>query len=167
VPIDFQHERVGDVLARRGHDPRRRTCFIWEGVTMYLPAAASVTATLEFVGAQASGSTIVFDYVHQRAIDMIAAIDMNKIPEAARPAVQRFLDLLAGEPWIFGLPDNGEREYLGRFGLEAGDPLPVGGPESVRRYLTRSDGTIVGGQMPTERGAGQGPMYYLIEATVR
>jgi methyltransferase (TIGR00027 family) len=166
VPIDFQHERVGDVLARRGHDPRRRTCFIWEGVTMYLPAA-SVTATLEFVGAQASGSTIVFDYVHQRAIDMIAAIDMNKIPEAARPAVQRFLDLLAGEPWIFGLPDNGEREYLGRFGLEAGDPLPIGGPESVRRYLTRSDGTLVGGQMPTERGAGQGPMYYLIEATVR
>ena len=56
VPIDFQHDNLGEVLARHGHDPACRTCFIWEGVTMYLPAAA-VRATLEFVGPHASGST--------------------------------------------------------------------------------------------------------------
>jgi methyltransferase (TIGR00027 family) len=164
VPIDFQREPLAGVLARHGHDPLRRTCFVWEGVTMYLPADA-VAATLAFVGRQAAGSSIVFDYVHRRAIDMIAKIDIAQIPEAARPAVQRFLDLLAGEPWIFGLPDGGEREYLAGFGLAGGEPLPIGGPESVRRYLTRSDGTTIGGP-PPERGPNQGLMYQLVEATV-
>jgi methyltransferase (TIGR00027 family) len=166
VPVDFEHEHLAEVLARHGHDPIRRTCFIWEGVTMYLPAEA-VRATLEFVGAHASGSTIVFDYVYRRAIDMIAKIDLDKIPAAARPAVKRFLDLLAGEPWIFGLPDNAEKEYLGRFGLEAGDALPIGGAESVRRYLTRADGTTIGGMRAPEQGATQAAAYQLIEATVK
>ena len=165
VPIDFQHESLAGVLARYGHDPARRTCFIWEGVTMYLPAEA-VRATLEFVGAHASGSTIVFDHVHQRAIDMIAKIDLDKVPAAARPAVQRFLDLVKDEPWIFGLPDNAEREYLGGFGLEAGDVLPIGGAESVKRYLTYPDGTTVGGMRAPE-GQGPGVVYQLIEATVK
>lgn len=133
---------------------------------MYLPAEA-VRATLEFVGAHASGSTIVFDYVYQRAIDMISKIDLDKIPAAARPAVQRFLDLVAGEPWIFGLPDNAEREYLGRFGLDAGEVLPIGGAESVRRYLTRADGTTVGGMRVSDQGPNQAAVYQLIEATVR
>jgi methyltransferase (TIGR00027 family) len=167
VPIDFQHERLADVLARHGHDPNRRTCFIWEGVTMYLPAD-TVRATLEFVGAHATGSTIVFDYVYQRAIDMIARIDLDKIPPAVRPAVQRFLNLVADEPWIFGLPDNAEHEYLRRFGLEAGDALPIGGAESVSRYLTRADGTTVGGMRAADQGGpNQAAVYQLIEATVR
>jgi methyltransferase (TIGR00027 family) len=167
VPIDFQHERLADVLARHGHDPNRRTCFIWEGVTMYLPAD-TVRATLEFVGAHATGSTIVFDYVYQRAIDMIARIDLDKIPPAVRPAVQRFLNLVADEPWIFGLPDNAEHEYLRRFGLEAGDALPIGGAESVSRYLTRADGTTVGGMRAAEQGGpNQAAVYQLIEAAVR
>jgi len=84
-----------------------------------------------------------------------------------RPAVKRFLDLVADEPWIFGLPDNAEREYLGGFGLEAGDALPIGGAESVKRYLTRSDGTTVGGMRAPEPGSNQGVVYQLIEATVK
>lgn len=35
APIDFDHERLEDVLPRLGYDSGRRTFFILEGVTMY------------------------------------------------------------------------------------------------------------------------------------
>jgi methyltransferase (TIGR00027 family) len=50
VPVDFRHDPVGDVLARAGHDSSKRTFFVWEGVTMYLPEEA-VEATLRWVAA--------------------------------------------------------------------------------------------------------------------
>ena len=50
-------------------------------------------------------------------IDMIARIDMANIPAAQKPFVQRFLDLTKNEPWVFGLPIGGEREFLRELGL--------------------------------------------------
>ncbi len=165
VPIDFQHESLLEVLARHGHDPASKTFFIWEGVTMYLPVDA-VRSTLRFVAAHAPGSTIVFDYISQGYVDMIARIDMDKVPEAARPFVQRFLNLTRDEPWIFGLPDNAERDFLGEFGLDVVEILPTSGAEAVKRYLTRPDGTRVGNVPLPEPGAASPVIYHLMEAAV-
>jgi methyltransferase (TIGR00027 family) len=139
VPVDFRHDQLGDVLTAAGYDSSRKTFFIWEGVTMYLPEAA-VEETLRWVAAQAAGSTIIFDFVGAMVIQFMANIPWDKLPEAARKPIERLQRLEAGEPWIFGFP-NEEREYLKKLGLELRELLPVGGPESMKRYLTRSDGT--------------------------
>ncbi len=140
VPVDFRHDKLGDVLAAAGYDSTQRTFFIWEGVTMYLPEAA-VEETLRWVASQAPGSTIVFDFVGAMVIKFMTTVDLNVLPEAAKRAISRLRELIAGEPWIFGIPDTGEREFLGKLGLELRESLPLGGPESLKRYLTRSDGT--------------------------
>jgi hypothetical protein len=77
-------------------------------------------------------------------IEMLAGIDVNNVPAAARPFLQRFLDLIKDEPWVFGIPLGGEAAFLGEFGLAVRDVLTIGGPESVARYLTKADGTQVG-----------------------
>ena len=145
VAIDFQHEDLGEVLRRHGYDPRKRTFFILEGVTMYLPEDA-VRATFRFVAGHPPGSVIVFDYVYRAMIEAIARIDLATAPPVAKAFLERFLKLTKDEPWIFGLPMGGEREFLSEFGLELREALMIGGEESVRRYLTRADGTQVGAQ---------------------
>jgi methyltransferase (TIGR00027 family) len=145
VSIDFQHEDLPDVLKRHGYDPAQRTFFILEGVTMYLPEEAA-RATFRFVGAHPPGSGIVFDFVYRAMIDMLARIDMANIPDVQKPFVQRFLDLIKDEPWVFGLPVRGEREFLREFGLELREAFAIGGEESIKRYVTKSDGTPVGAQ---------------------
>ena len=143
VPVDFQNDDWRSALTRHGYDPRLRTFFILEGVTMYVPAAAAHD-TFAFVGTHPPGSRIVFDFVYQDAVDAIARIDVGTLPEAVRPATQRFLDLIKDEPWVFGLPFSGEHEFLRGFGLELRGLLTVGGEESIRRYAMRTDGTAVG-----------------------
>jgi methyltransferase (TIGR00027 family) len=139
VPVDFRHDKLGDVLKAAGYDSGQRTFFIWEGVTMYLPEAA-VEETLRWVAAQAPGSTIIFDFVGAMVIQFMANIPWDKLPEVAKKGVERLQRLEAGEPWIFGLPED-EKEFLRKLGLELRELLPIGGQESMKRYLTRSDGT--------------------------
>ena len=143
VPMDFQKADLAAVLARHGHDSSRRTFFILEGVTMYVPEEV-LRSTFQFVAAHPPGSVIVFDFVYRAMIDMLERLDPATVPEASKPFVQRFLDLIRDEPWVFGLPVDGEREFLAACGLELREVLTVGGPESLARYLTRADGTRVG-----------------------
>jgi methyltransferase (TIGR00027 family) len=154
VAIDFEHEDLGDVLTRHGYDARKRTFFILEGVTMYLPESAA-RATFRFVAEHPPGSVIVFDYVYRAMIEAIARIDLATAPPMAKAFLERFLKLTKDEPWIFGLPMGGEREFLGELGLELREALMIGGEESIRRYLTRSDGTQVGAQALAEAVAQQ------------
>lgn len=166
VGIDFRYDKLGDVLAAAGYDSSKKTFFIWEGVTMYLPEAA-VEETLRWVSRQAPGSTVVFDFVGAVLIQFMATADLSKLPEAVRKAFERFRGLTSGEPWIFGLPDTKEREFLAKVGLELQAILPIGGEESMKRYLTRSDGTPYIPVPPTRQ---QSPVqragYCLAEAVV-
>ena len=79
---------------------------------MYLPEAA-VRDTLRFVASHPPGSGIVFDFVYRAMIEMIARIDMADVPAAARPFVQRFIDLTRDEPWVFGIPVEASALFLG------------------------------------------------------
>jgi methyltransferase (TIGR00027 family) len=69
VPIDFEHEDLGEALRERGYASAARTLFLWEGVTYYLPEGA-VKAVLSLVASQSGpGSSIVFDYVTRAFVD--------------------------------------------------------------------------------------------------
>jgi methyltransferase (TIGR00027 family) len=149
VAVDFQHEDLLHVLPRHGYDPAQQTFFILEGVTMYLPEEA-VRDTLRFVASHPPGSGIVFDFVYRAMIDMIAQIDMANVPKAAKPFVERFLKLTRDEPWVFGLPVEGEREFLGELGLDLREAFTIGSEESLKKYLTKADGSQVGAQAMAE-----------------
>lgn len=166
VAIDFEHEDLPDVLPRHGYDLSQRTFFIMEGVTMYL-AEEALRNTLRFVAAHPAGSGIVFDFVYRPLVDMVARMDPANVPPAARPFLQRFQDLISNEPWRFGFPVDGERAYLEELGFELREALMIGGEESAKRYLTKADGTEVGGQAIAEamaraaqqsRAAGRPPL---------
>ena len=166
VPVDFRHDKLGHALNAAGYDSSRKTFFIWEGVTMYLPEVA-VEETLGWVAAQAPGSIIIFDFLGAMLVKFMATADLSKFPEAAQKAFERLRRLTSGEPWIFGLPDTGEREFLAKQGLELLQLLPVGGPESMKRYLTRSDGTpYIPVPPPQQQAQSQRGGYCLAEAFV-
>jgi methyltransferase (TIGR00027 family) len=170
VPIDFRSDSLGGTLEAAGYDSSQATFFIWEGVTMYLPETA-IAETLRWVGSQAPGSTIIFDFIYRATLDFLAAIPtFENLPEQAKQAIARVQKLEAGEPWIFGIPNGGEKEFLEKFGLTVRELLPVGGEESRKRYLMRSDGSFYVPLPPgMERppvGAAANVSYCLVEAAV-
>jgi methyltransferase (TIGR00027 family) len=62
IPIDFERESIDAALDRAGHDRTRPTCWIWEGVVMYLTHDA-MRATLSSIAARsAAASTLIVNY---------------------------------------------------------------------------------------------------------
>jgi methyltransferase (TIGR00027 family) len=131
VPIDFNREALVDRLPAAGYDARRRTLFLWEGVSFYVTAQA-VDAVLALVAGATPGSAVVFDYLHRGALE--GARDFygaRSIPYfAAR-----------GEPFIFGLDAARLAEFVAARGLELIAQLEA--DELERRYLTSSAGKRV------------------------
>src|SRR5262245_41741887 len=63
APIDFNTQKLGDVLLPLGYDPKRRTFFLLEGVVMYVVEPGNVS-TFDFIRANSGpGSVVVYDYV--------------------------------------------------------------------------------------------------------
>lgn len=62
VPINFNTDSLEAALTKAGYDKNKKTLFIWEGVTFYLPAK-SVENTLSFIINNAPiGSELCFDF---------------------------------------------------------------------------------------------------------
>lgn len=161
-PIDFTKERLGDVLTQAGYHRDERTFFIWEGVSYYLPGEV-VLGTLRYVAAEsAPGSAIVADFIAKSLIDKLGRQIDPAEPAMIRGALvqaKRMAEL--GEPWLFGIPDGKEREYLSGAGLQLTELLPLSGADALRRYRTRKDGSVVGNAPASNYSPG-----FLLEAAV-
>lgn len=121
VAVDFLLDSVADRLAEAGWDPGAPTCFLWEGVTNYLTEAA-VEAMLAWIGGAATGSTLVFTYVHGGLLDGTITFDGgDRIMSNVRTL---------GEPWTFGLHPGEAGPLLARFGLTLREDL---GADDYRR----------------------------------
>src|SRR5438128_7077471 len=72
VPLDFGQQAIDRALNASGFDRSARAVYIWEGVTNYLTEAA-VDATLRHFATAASGSRLLFTYVHRGLLDGSAA----------------------------------------------------------------------------------------------
>ncbi len=70
VSMDFERESLGMVLERAGHDKSSPTCWIWEGVVMYLNRGAVRVTLAGIAGRSAPGSTLIVNYhtVHRRLL---------------------------------------------------------------------------------------------------
>jgi len=135
VEIDFQKDKLADLLHRAGYQSGAQTFFVWEGVCVYLKEEA-VRETLRFVAAEsARGSSLVLDYACRATIDAL-----NRSPSHS----QHRFSTHWGEPWIFGVPDNREQEFFRECGLELRESMSVVRGREQQRYLTRADGTRLG-----------------------
>jgi methyltransferase (TIGR00027 family) len=125
VGIDFNTQKLGDVLESAGFQTARKTLFIWEGVTQYITAEA-VNDTLEFVSrAAGAGSEIVFTYIRQGIID---GSDRSKTDQRIVSFASK-----AGSPWIFGIDPAELEQFLAVRGLDLVED--VGAAEYRERYL--------------------------------
>ncbi|HKW46063.1 MAG TPA: SAM-dependent methyltransferase [Gemmatimonadaceae bacterium] len=70
VSMDFERESLDTVLERAGHDRSQPTCWIWEGVVMYLTHEAMRATLVSVAERSAPGSTLIVNYhtVHRRFI---------------------------------------------------------------------------------------------------
>jgi methyltransferase (TIGR00027 family) len=68
VPTDFELESLAAALDRAGHDRSSPTCWIWEGVVMYLTREAMRATLGGIAGRSAPGSTLIVNYhtAHRR-----------------------------------------------------------------------------------------------------
>jgi methyltransferase (TIGR00027 family) len=133
--IDFQRDKLPDVLRAAGYKTGEKTFFIWEGVSMYLSESA-VRETLQTIAkTSAHGSSLVMDFAQTSMLDLLA-----KFPNLP----QHSWTTAWGEPWTFGIPDMQEKEFFRDCGLQLREVLSFFGRDSVKRYLTRADGTVLG-----------------------
>ena len=125
VAIDFNRQRLDDVLMAAGFQSQARTFVIWEGVTNYLTADA-VDTTLRFLArAVPAGSRILFTYIHRGILDGSAhfAGAQESIVTVRR----------AGEPFTFGFDPAQLPAYVAERGLVLIED--VGAADYRRRYL--------------------------------
>jgi methyltransferase (TIGR00027 family) len=135
VTIDFNRDKLSDALRQAGYDPKQKTFFTWEGVSMYV-AEEGVRETLRTIATEsAPGSSLVMDFVTDTTLAF-----MTRFPQFG---TTRFLTAW-GEPWVFGVPNGQENEFFAGSGLEPREFFPMFGPEAIKRYLTKPDGTILG-----------------------
>ena len=137
APIDFAHESLAEVLRRAGFHPRRKTYYICEGVSMYVPEEGMKNTLRAIVAESAPGSALLLEYMNRTGIDVMMRYPAGMIKNA--------IDW--GEPFVFGVPDGQDQEFFREAGLELGDTLKIGTPESVKRYAMRQDGSYYGAHL--------------------
>jgi methyltransferase (TIGR00027 family) len=62
VSIDFERDSLSTVLEQAGHDAAASTCWIWEGVVMYLTRDAMRATLASIAERSAPGSTLIVNY---------------------------------------------------------------------------------------------------------
>lgn len=137
APIDFAREGLGEVLRAAGFERGRRTYFIGEGLSMYVPEEG-MKETLRAIGAEsAPGSALLLEYFNRGGLDLLTKYPTGMVKNA--------FDW--GEPFVFGVPDGQDREFFREACLELGETLKIGSPETVKRYAMRQDGTHYGAHL--------------------
>ncbi len=137
APIDFTREGLGEVLHGAGFDGKRKTYFICEGVSMYIPEEG-MKKTLRAIAEEAApGSALLLEYLNRDGLELFRRYPTGMIKNA--------FDW--GEPFVFGVPDGQDREFFREAGLELGETLKISGFEAMTRYAMRQDGTYYGAHL--------------------
>jgi methyltransferase (TIGR00027 family) len=136
VPIDFTRESLGEVLRRAGFQPGRKTYYICEGLSMYVPEDGMKETLRSIAVESAPGSTLLMEYLNRGFLELLRKYPTGMIKNA--------FDW--GEPFVFGVPDGQDREFFLQVGLELGETLKIGGIEA-NRYTMRQDGSYYGAHL--------------------
>ena len=108
VEVDFEKQSFRQLLRKAGFRERRKTFFVWEGVSMYL-TRSSVKKTLQALRAMSGlGSQVV--------LDLWYLPDEHDLLSAARRFSSNLLALL-GEPITFGIHPEDAEPFFQRLGF--------------------------------------------------
>jgi len=109
VPIDFETQTLRQRLLECGYNERKKTLFIWQGVTQYLTPKA-VDDTLAFVANHSGrGSSIIFDYMYTSLLD-------GTVKRGEVNSMQRYRRL-TGEGFKFGIPEGTIEAFMQQRGF--------------------------------------------------
>ena len=127
VPIDFDQQELGAVLASHGYAADRKTFFIWEGVTQYL-TEAGIRTTLGFFANAPAGSRLAFTYIRKDFID-------GKILYDHMYLYKRFV--LKDKSWLFGMEPEEMADFLAVYGWQVLEHL---GYEELAEWYVKPTG---------------------------
>lgn len=134
APIDFTKQSLSQALGAAGFDEGKKTLFVWEGVTYYLPAEA-IDRTLGFVRRHtAAGSVVCFDY-------MADAPDMRE-RYGVRESLDAMRTMYRSEPVQFRIQEGAIESFLAERGFRLTEHLTT--EEMEKRFLTLRDGSLAG-----------------------
>ena len=117
VPTNFEKESITDVLPRAGHDRSIPTCWIWEGVVMYLTRDAMRATLADIATLSAPRSTLIINYHAEH-----------------RNVVARLMFRLIGEPMISAHSPDEMKSELRAVGFEVRED---GGMVDWNRHFAR------------------------------
>ena len=123
VPIDFDQQQLGAVLAEHGYLPERKTFFVWEGVTQYV-SEKGVHATFEYLEKAPAGSRLVFSYTPRDFIDGENLYGQEYLYSKM---------LLKDKIWLFGIDPSKVDDLLDAYGWKIREH--VGYDTLVEQYV--------------------------------
>jgi methyltransferase (TIGR00027 family) len=133
VHVDFNAEDVGERLDTHGFDPAARSIVLWSGVTPYLEPDGVAESLRWFASGTGPGSAICFDYLWKEMLDgddsYYGAAELRRRVEEG------------GEPFKFGIPRGGTKEFVERFGLVLEEHL---GPDDAHERILHHAGEPYG-----------------------
>jgi O-methyltransferase involved in polyketide biosynthesis len=104
---------------------------------MYVPEEGMKETLRSIAVESAPGSALLMEYLNQGGLELLRRYPTGMIKNA--------FDW--GEPFVFGVPDGQDREFFLQAGLELGETLKIGGPEAMKRYAMRQDGSYYGAHL--------------------
>ena len=115
VPVDFERESLDAALDRAGHDRASATCWIWEGVVMYLTRQAMRATLAAVAGRSAPASSLILNY-HTSHGTLLARLMLRLVGE---PQISMWTrDEMAADLASVGFvvrEDSGMEEWNARF----------------------------------------------------
>jgi len=101
VAMDFQRDQLAPLIQSAGFDPKKRSFWLWEGVTMYL-RPEEVSANLgDFAALSAPGSNIALTYLRKKNGHIPRSLILALLGEPVRSAFApaEFSDLAKSHGW--------------------------------------------------------------------
>lgn len=133
VPLDFEHQTLGEQLRLAGFDAGTPAFFAWLGVVPYLTSPA-FRATLAFLGSLPRGTGVVLDYGQPRHVlplrEQLSQDSLtSRVAQAGEPFHLFFTpDEMAAELREFSvIEDMGSREINARYFAHRTDSLKLMG----------------------------------------
>jgi methyltransferase (TIGR00027 family) len=123
VPIDFDRQKIEDVLTSHGYSLGQRSFFIWEGVTQYISEPA-VRAVFGFLFKASLGSRILFTYIVKDFLEGDRTYGLEKMYRQTR---------VKSHLWQFGLQPSQVPAFIGEYAWK--EIEQVGADEYRQRYL--------------------------------
>jgi methyltransferase (TIGR00027 family) len=122
VPVDFDHDDLGPLMAEHGYYPGKPTFFVWEAVTQYL-TEQGVRATFRWLAKAAPGSRLAFTYVRKDFLH-------GKTFYGWERGYKQFVE---SKMWLFGMEPGDCPSFLKGYGWRIIED--VGYDELAGRYI--------------------------------